>query len=72
MRSAPELSPRKEAERAARNERLAQALRDNLRRRKERARAQADRAGGEADATDTLSRAPLSSKSNRRGGTTGD
>ena len=40
----PDLTPRKRAERAARDERLAQALRENLRRRKEQARAQAERA----------------------------
>jgi hypothetical protein len=74
MGSAPALSPRKQAERAARDARLAQALRDNLRRRKDQARAQADGAGGPAgaSATATLSGGPLSSKSNRHGGTTAD
>ena len=74
MGSAPALSPRKQAERAARDARLAQALRANLRRRKEQARSQADRAGGtaDADASATLSGGPLSSKSNRHGGTTAD
>jgi hypothetical protein len=35
----PDLTPRKNSERTAREERLAKALRDNLRRRKEQARA---------------------------------
>jgi hypothetical protein len=72
MGSAPALSARKQAERAARDARLAQALRDNLRRRKDQARAQADGAGGPAGASATLSGGPLSSKSNRHGGTTAD
>jgi hypothetical protein len=72
MSTAPHLSPRKQAERAAREERLAQALRDNLRRRKEQARAQAERAAQPADVCDRLSGAPLSGKTNRHGGTTAD
>jgi hypothetical protein len=65
MREGPKLSVRKEAQRAARDARLAAALRQNLRRRKEQSRAQAaDRAaGGEAPAD--LSGKPPSSK---RGG----
>jgi hypothetical protein len=39
MRRDPDLAPRKSAARAARQERLAEALRENLRRRKEQARA---------------------------------
>jgi hypothetical protein len=72
MNESPYLSPRKRAERAARDKRLAQALRDNLRRRKERARAQAERAAQPADVVDSLSGAPLSSKTNCHGGTTAD
>jgi hypothetical protein len=71
MKSVPDLSPSKITARAARDERLAQALRDNLRRRKEQARAQADRGGSNADAA-ALSDGPLSDKSNRHGGTTAD
>jgi hypothetical protein len=41
MSKPPNLTPQKSAARAAREERLAKALRDNLRRRKEQARAQA-------------------------------
>jgi hypothetical protein len=40
MSRPPHLTPQKSAARAAREERLAKALRDNLRRRKEQARAQ--------------------------------
>lgn len=65
MKQAPDASPRKTAERAARDERLAGALRANLRRRKEQARAQSARRAG-------LSGEPLSIKSNRHGGTTID
>ena len=39
-KSGPHLTPGKSSERAARDERLASALRDNLRRRKEQRRAQ--------------------------------
>jgi hypothetical protein len=39
----PNFTPEKSAERTAREERLAKALRDNLRRRKDRARAQEER-----------------------------
>jgi hypothetical protein len=44
MAESPQLSPKKSAERTARTERLAKALRENLRRRKEQARAQQQRA----------------------------
>ena len=40
MSETPHLTPARQAERAAREARLAKALRDNLRRRKEQARAQ--------------------------------
>lgn len=40
MTERPHLTPNKEAERTTRTERLAKALRENLRRRKEQARAQ--------------------------------
>ena len=43
MAEHPRLTPKKKAESAARTERLAKALRDNLRRRKEQARAQQER-----------------------------
>jgi hypothetical protein len=59
----------KEAERTARESRLAKALRDNLRRRKEQERA---RAAPQAIGSDGLSDAPLSSKSKRRDGDTAD
>lgn len=72
MKSPPELSPRKQAARAAREERLAKALRANLRRRKEQARAQMGRAGAKPDPSASLSGGPLSGKSNRHGGTTAD
>ena len=72
MKDAPHLSPRKQEERAARNERLAQALRDNLRRRKEQARMQAERAPHPADVRDGLSGVPLSGKTKPHGGTTAD
>jgi hypothetical protein len=39
MKDFPDLTPAKRAERAAQEERLAKALRDNLRRRKEQLRA---------------------------------
>jgi hypothetical protein len=72
MNEPEDLSPRKREERAARNERLAQALRDNLRRRKEQARVQAERASQPADIRDGLSDAPLSGKTDRHGGVTAD
>lgn len=72
MTKAPDLTPRTRAERAARDERLAQALRENLHRRKEQARAQAEHAAKPNNARDGLSDAPLSSKTNRHGGTAAD
>ncbi|HVH79414.1 MAG TPA: hypothetical protein VM782_08505 [Stellaceae bacterium] len=44
----PALTPAREAERAARDKRLAEALRANLRRRKEQSRAREDRVGDAA------------------------
>jgi hypothetical protein len=44
MTERPHLTPKKSAEADARTERLAKALRENLRRRKEQARAQQKRA----------------------------
>lgn len=55
-----------------RDERLAQALRENLRRRKEQARAQAERDGKPNRAANGLSGAPLSSKTDGDGGSTAD
>ncbi len=72
MRNGPALNPRKEAERAARDERLGRALRDNLRRRKDHARMQAEGSRGDADTSTTLSGGRLSSKSNRHGGPAAD
>jgi hypothetical protein len=75
MNKAPDLSPRKRAERAERalrDERLAQALRENLHRRKEQARAQAEHAVKSNNAGNDLSAAPLSSKTDRHGGPTAD
>jgi len=42
MADPPRVSPSRQAERAARDQRLAEALRQNLRRRKEQARARDD------------------------------
>jgi len=72
MKTSPDLSPRKQVERAERGERLARALRDNLRRRKEQARAQAERGRACGDAATSLSGRPFSSKSDGHGGTTAD
>jgi len=44
MTDTPRLTPARRAEQAARNKRLATALRENLRRRKEQARAREDEA----------------------------
>jgi hypothetical protein len=63
---------RKQAERAARDERLRRALRENLHRRKEQARTRAGPPAQPAEAIGSLSGAPLSSKTNRHGGTTAD
>jgi hypothetical protein len=72
MNKAPDLSPRRRAEEAAREGRLAQALRDNLKRRKEQVRARTGRAAGTGDASAALSNGPPSSKSKGHGGTTAD
>lgn len=72
MNNPPDLSPRKRAECALRDERLAQALRENLRRRKEQARAQAERASKPNEAGNGLSGAPLSGKTDGDGGPTAD
>ena len=69
MKQSPGLSPHKAAARAAREARLAQALRDNLRRRKEQARAQTAPPGAAADVGIVLSGARLSRKSKPGGGT---
>jgi hypothetical protein len=71
MKQRPDLSPDKESERIARNARLARALRDNLKRRKEQARAQAA-AAGEGQVRASLSDEALSSKSTPHGGTPAD
>jgi hypothetical protein len=52
MTEAPALTPAKRIEQSAREERLAKALRDNLRRRKEQARAQQQIRAGEPASTD--------------------
>jgi hypothetical protein len=72
MSPASDLSARKQAERKARDERLAEALRDNLRRRKEQARARGGHGATPADPRRGLSGAPLSGKTSRHGGTTAD
>jgi hypothetical protein len=65
MQRSPTLTPSKAAERAARDERLAKALRDNLRRRKEQMTARPAKSAG-------LSGGALSSKNSDRGGETAD
>jgi hypothetical protein len=72
MNEFPDVSPQKRAEQAARDLRLGQALRDNLRRRKEQARTRAGRTATPTDAGSGLSDAPLSGKTDRHGGTTAD
>ena len=72
MKHYPDHSTRKEAQRTAREERLAQALRANLRRRKEQARAQANSAGGKPGPGTALSGRPLSGKSTGDGGIIAD
>jgi hypothetical protein len=52
MSEPPPISPKKTIERAAREARLAKALRDNLGRRKEQKRAQDQRAVPQSPATD--------------------
>ncbi len=71
MSDRTDLIAKKQAERTARDARLAQALRDNLRRRKDQARGRERPAAPPPDASG-LSRTLVSSKSNRRGGTTAD
>ncbi len=81
------IATRKETEHAVREQRSAAALRDNLRRRKEQARARggpaaaplpavlapaASIAAASAGDRTGLSPAPLSSKTSRHGGTTAD
>lgn len=76
MSNSADLAKRKREERLARDERLAAALRDNLRRRKDQARARDARAAviGTSNASGAcgLSGDPLSTTSNRHGGTTAD
>ncbi len=67
----PALTDKKRAARAEREARLARALRDNLRRRKEQERAR-DRIGPVTEGSAGLSADPLSSKSTRHGGKTID
>jgi hypothetical protein len=68
MRERPNLTPEKAAEHVARDARLATALRENLRRRKEQARVQKAR----GDMPGGLSGTVLSSKSGVAGGDTAD
>jgi hypothetical protein len=71
MSDTPRLSPHKEAERAARDERRARALRDNLYRRKEQARARTQPGEGDVEsAAASLSEGPPSGKSGSDAGTT--
>ena len=49
MSEAPRLTPARQAEQAARDKRLAEALRANLRRRKEQARAREDEAAASGE-----------------------
>jgi hypothetical protein len=65
MNNSPTLTSAKAAEHAARDERLAKALRDNLRRRKEQA-------AGRPAKPAVLSGGALSSKNDDRGGETAD
>jgi hypothetical protein len=67
MREPPKLTPEKRAEHAARDARLAAALRANLRRRKEQARARSAGGAGRGTAAGGLSEAPRSSKSGSDG-----
>jgi hypothetical protein len=65
MPDSPRLTPEKDAERAAREARLAEALRDNLRRRKEQARARA----ADRDTLDSRADAPEGRRDKRPGDT---
>jgi hypothetical protein len=67
MRDGPNLTTGKRADRAGRDARLAAALRDNLRRRKEQARAQTASRAPPGGAPAGLSDTALSGKSGRRG-----
>jgi hypothetical protein len=58
MSQPPHITPKKSAERAAREARLAKALRENLVRRKEQKRAQEQRAVAQSDAPDSGSEPP--------------
>jgi hypothetical protein len=75
MKQRPDLSPRKQAARASRTDRLAEALRQNLTRRKEQARARNAPDRLALDPTkfaNSLSGEPLPGKSIRDGETTAD
>ena len=67
MREGPNLTAGKRADRVARGARLAAALRDNLRRRKEQARAQDANRQQPGGVPAGLSDTALSGKSGRRG-----
>jgi hypothetical protein len=67
MREPPKLTPGKRAERAARDARLAAALRANLQRRKEQVRARSAGGATPGAAAGGLSGAPRSSKSGSDG-----
>jgi len=67
MREGPKLTASRKADRAGRDARLAAALRDNLRRRKEQARAQAASREARDGAAAGLSGTALSGKSRYRG-----
>jgi len=58
MRNAPDLTPAKRTEQAAQQERLAKALRDNLRRRKQQQRAQDEIKARQSQQSDPESEPP--------------
>jgi uncharacterized membrane protein YccC len=58
MRNAPDLIPAKRTEQAAQQERLAKALRDNLRRRKQQQRAQDEIKARQSQQSDPESEPP--------------
>jgi hypothetical protein len=72
MKSPPNLVSGKAALRAQQQQRLAEALRENLRRRKQQARAQADSIGEPDRPGPGLSGGTVSTTNDRRGGTTAD
>ena len=72
MSKSPNLSPGKAALRVARTERLAQALRENLKRRKQRADAPGKGAADIDGDSATLSGAMVSGKSDDRSESTAD